>query len=70
MPKPSGDQIRTRVHQMSEAARKPEGRDRELWIEAERQLTEDSRTIPTRNRIPFSNRPISLPNRLCTIRFA
>jgi hypothetical protein len=41
MPKPSEDQIRMRAHQLWEAAGKPEGRDREFWIEAERQLTED-----------------------------
>ena len=41
MRKPSEDSIRTRAHQLWEAAGKPEGRDWEFWIEAERQLTED-----------------------------
>ena len=46
MPKPSEDQIRTRAHQLWEAAGKPEGRDREFCIEAERQLTEDVANNP------------------------
>jgi hypothetical protein len=46
MPKASEDQIRTRAHQLWEAAGKPEGRDQEFWIEAERQLTKDEATNP------------------------
>ncbi|HZV03714.1 MAG TPA: DUF2934 domain-containing protein [Gemmataceae bacterium] len=41
MPKPSEDSIGTRARQLWEAAGKTGGRDREFWIEAERQLTED-----------------------------
>ena len=46
MPKPSEDQIRTRAHQLWEAAGKPDGQDQEFWTEAERQLVEDAANNP------------------------
>jgi len=46
MSKPSEDQIRTRAHQLWEAAGKPEGREQEFWHEAERELTEASDDNP------------------------
>ena len=46
MPKPSEDQIRTRAHQLWEAAGKPDGHDQEFWAEAERQLAEDAANNP------------------------
>ena len=46
MSKPSEDQIRARAHQLWEAAGRPEGRDQEFWIEAERQLAEDAANNP------------------------
>jgi hypothetical protein len=38
MPKPTEDQIRQRAHQLWELAGRPDGRDEEIWLEAEREL--------------------------------
>jgi predicted DNA-binding transcriptional regulator YafY len=54
MPKPSEDEIRTRAHQLWEAAGKPEARDQELWVKAERQVAEDVVNNPGENRAAFS----------------
>ena len=32
------DEIRTRAHELWEQAGKPEGREREFWLQAEREL--------------------------------
>jgi len=39
MTKATEDRIRTRAHQLWEAAGKPEGREDEFWHEAERELS-------------------------------
>jgi hypothetical protein len=38
MPKPTEHQIRQRAHQLWELAGRPEGRDEQIWLEAEREL--------------------------------
>ncbi len=35
------DDIRARAHQLWERAGKPDGNDRQFWLEAERQLKEE-----------------------------
>ena len=35
---PSDDEIRTRAHQLWELAGKPEGKEDQFWLEAEREL--------------------------------
>jgi hypothetical protein len=37
---PSDDEIRTRAHQLWELAGKPEGKEEQFWLEAERELKE------------------------------
>ena len=37
---PSDDEIRTRAHQLWELAGKPEGKEDQFWLEAERELEE------------------------------
>ncbi len=56
MSEPGEDRIRMRAHQLWEAAGKPDGRDQEFWIEAERQLAEEVADNPTKNRTGFSNK--------------
>ena len=46
MPNPTEEQIRTRAHQLWEAAGRPEERDEEFWHEAERQLKEGFANSP------------------------
>ena len=46
MLKPSEYQIRTRAHQLWEAAGKPDGHDLEFWAEAERQPAEEAINNP------------------------
>ena len=38
MAEPSDEQIRTRAHQLWEAAGSPEGREHEFWYQAEKEL--------------------------------
>jgi hypothetical protein len=40
MANPSEDEIRTRAHQLWELAGKPEGKEDQFWLEAERELKE------------------------------
>jgi hypothetical protein len=39
MSKLSEEQIRIRAHELWEAAGKPEGREQDFWLEAERELS-------------------------------
>jgi hypothetical protein len=38
MEKPTGDQIRQRVHELWEQNHRPDGKDEEFWHQAEREL--------------------------------
>jgi len=40
MANPTEDEIRTRAHQLWELAGKPEGKEDQFWLEAERELKE------------------------------
>jgi hypothetical protein len=46
MANPTEERIRTRAHQLWEIAGRPEGRDEEFWLEAERELKEGAANNP------------------------
>jgi hypothetical protein len=46
MQKPTEEQIRARAHELWEQAGKPQGREDELWLLAEKDLSERSREQP------------------------
>jgi hypothetical protein len=41
MPYPSEEQIRQRAHELWEQAGKPDGKEDQFWLEAERQLNQE-----------------------------
>jgi len=43
MSKPNEEQIRERAHQLWEVAGRPEGREQDFWLEAERELAQSDR---------------------------
>jgi hypothetical protein len=45
MAEPTEDQIRTRAHQLWERAGRPEGREQDFWLEAERELRGKDATL-------------------------
>ena len=46
MENPTEEQIRARAHQLWEQAGKPQGREDEIWLLAEKELIERSRKQP------------------------
>lgn len=46
MPTLNDEQIRERAHQLWEASGRPEGREQELWHQAERELKGDAADNP------------------------
>jgi hypothetical protein len=41
MAKPTDEQIRQRAHEIWEENHRPDGRDEEFWLQAERELDQD-----------------------------
>lgn len=54
MSKLSEEQIRTRAHQLWEVAGKPEGREQDFWLEAERELSQESTNNPDEKSSGFT----------------
>jgi hypothetical protein len=52
MQKPTEEQIRARAHELWEQAGKPQGREDELWLLAEKDLIERSREQPESKIVP------------------
>jgi hypothetical protein len=52
MQKPTEEQIRARAHELWEQAGKPQGREDELWLLAEKDLSERSREQPESKIVP------------------
>ena len=48
MPEPTEEQIRKRAYELWEQAGKPEGREDELWDQAQRELQGAERRNPTK----------------------
>jgi hypothetical protein len=55
MPKPTQDQIRQRAHELWELAGRPEGRDQQIWLEAERELENSELSINPDENSPDEN---------------
>jgi hypothetical protein len=53
MADPTEERIRTRAHQLWEAAGSQEGREDEFWQEAERELKDGATTNPDENSSTF-----------------
>jgi hypothetical protein len=52
MPNPAEDQIRARAHELWEQAGKPQGREDELWLLAEKDLSERTPAQPESKIVP------------------
>ena len=52
MENPTEEQIRARAHELWEQAGKPEGREDEFWLLAEKDLSERSREQPESKIVP------------------
>jgi hypothetical protein len=52
MAKPTDDQIRERAQRIWEEHHRPDGRDEEFWLQAERELSEGGMDEPTPQVLP------------------